>query len=115
MAKQKLVKAAPQERKLKYNTATILSHWEKGKSIKEIAEAMKPISRVYVHRVLTLKFPKQYAEGRKVRDAAKAGPSCLPQGVCCRPITIVTSLVSGLLILQVISIMNVNVAQSWHC
>jgi hypothetical protein len=64
-------KTAPQERKLKYNPATILSHWEKGKSIKEIAEAMKPISRVFVHRVLTLKFPKQYAEGRKEREAAE--------------------------------------------
>jgi len=73
MAKAKVAKtkAEPQERKLKYNPATILSHWEKGRSIKEIAGAMKPISRVFVHRVLTLKFPKQYAEGRKERDAAQ--------------------------------------------
>jgi hypothetical protein len=71
MAKQKLVKTAPPERKLKYNPETILKHWVGGKSIREIAEAMKPISRVFVHRVLTLKFPKQYAEGRKEREAAK--------------------------------------------
>jgi hypothetical protein len=71
-AKPAKAKTAPQERKLKYNPDTILKHWVAGKSIKEVAEAMKPISRVFVHRVLTLKFPTQYAEGRKERDAAKA-------------------------------------------
>jgi hypothetical protein len=73
MAKVKVAKAKvePQERKLKYNPDTILKHWVAGKSIKEIAEAMRPISRVFVHRVLTLKFPKQYAEGRKEREVAK--------------------------------------------
>jgi hypothetical protein len=71
-AKPAKAKAEPQERKLKYNPETILKHWVAGKSIKEIAEAMKPISRVFVHRVLTLKFPKQYAEGRKERESAKA-------------------------------------------
>jgi hypothetical protein len=54
----------PKPRKLKYDPARILALWEKGKSIREIAEAMKPISRVFVHRVLTLKFPKQYAKGK---------------------------------------------------
>jgi hypothetical protein len=33
---------------------------------------MKPISKVFVHRTLTLKFPKQYADGQKARKAARA-------------------------------------------
>jgi len=67
MSKAKASKAEPKPRKVKYNPERILELWEKGKSIREIAEAMKPISRVFVHRTLTTKFPKQYAEGQKQR------------------------------------------------
>ncbi len=58
-------------RKLKYNPERILKLWEDGKSISEIADAMKPISKVFVHRTLTTKFAKQYSEGQKARKAAK--------------------------------------------
>jgi len=60
-------------RKLKYNPELILKHWEAGKSISEIAEAMKPISKVFVHRTLTTKFAKQYTDGQKARQAAREG------------------------------------------
>ena len=46
--------------------------WLAGKSILEISEAMKPISRVYVHRVLTTKYPEQYETGQKRRKAERA-------------------------------------------
>jgi hypothetical protein len=62
-------KGAP--RKPKYDQSKILALWDKGKSIAEIAEAMKPISKVFVHRVLTTKFPDQYATGQKERAAAR--------------------------------------------
>jgi hypothetical protein len=65
-------KAEPKPRTLKYDPAKILSLWEKGLSIREIAEKMSPISRVFVHRVLSLKFPDQYADGQKQRAAARA-------------------------------------------
>ena len=58
-------------RVLKYDPNRILKLWTDGKSISEIADAMKPISKVYVHRVLTTKFAKQYAEGQKQRAAAR--------------------------------------------
>jgi len=58
-------------RKPKYDQSKILALWEKGKSIREITEAMKPISLVYVHRVLTTKFPKEYEAGQKARHVAK--------------------------------------------
>jgi hypothetical protein len=32
-----------------------------------MADAMKPISRVFVHRTLTTKFAKQYVDGQKAR------------------------------------------------
>jgi hypothetical protein len=66
----KAKKAEPTPRKLKYDPDRILQLWEKGKSIREIAEAMKPVSRVFVHRVLSLKFPKQYKAGQDARAAA---------------------------------------------
>jgi hypothetical protein len=56
---------------LKFDPERVLELWEKGKSIREIAEAMKPISRVFVHRVLTTKFPKEYAAGVQSRDKAR--------------------------------------------
>jgi Helix-turn-helix domain of resolvase len=66
-------------RKLKYNPERILKLWEDGKSIREIAEIMKPISSVFVHRTLTTKFRKQYDQGQKeraaTREAAKKGKS----------------------------------------
>jgi hypothetical protein len=58
-------------RKLKYDPNRMLQLWEKGLSIREIAEKMSPISRVFVHRTLTTKFAKQYAEGQKQRAAAR--------------------------------------------
>jgi hypothetical protein len=72
MSKTRATKLAqPKQRILKYDPAKILSLWGKGKSIREISETMDPHpSKVFVHRVLTLKFPKQYAEGRKERAAA---------------------------------------------
>jgi hypothetical protein len=54
-----------------YDQAKVLKLWQDGKSIREIADAMKPISRVYVHRVLTTKFPKEYEAGQKARSAAR--------------------------------------------
>ena len=58
-------------RKLKYDPAKILKLWEDGKSIREIAEIIKPISNVFVHRTLTTKFRKQYDQGQKERAAAR--------------------------------------------
>jgi hypothetical protein len=58
-------------RKLKYDPTKILKLWESGKSIREISEAMKPISRVFVHRTLTTKYPEQYAAGQKARKAER--------------------------------------------
>jgi hypothetical protein len=72
MSKAKKAATEPTPRTLKYDPAKVLQLWEKGKSIREIAEAMKPISRVFVHRTLTTKFAKQYAEGQKQRAAARA-------------------------------------------
>jgi hypothetical protein len=54
-----------------YDQARVLELWEKGKSIKEISEVMKPISRIYVHRILTTKYKAQYEAGVKSRDAAR--------------------------------------------
>jgi hypothetical protein len=75
MSKAKATKAKaaePKARVLKYDPAKILSLWEKGKSIREISETIDPNpSKVFVHRVLTLKFPKEYAQGRKERAAAR--------------------------------------------
>lgn len=58
-------------RKLKYNPERILKLWEDGKSIREIADIMKPISSVFVHRTLTTKFRKQYDQGQKDRAATR--------------------------------------------
>jgi hypothetical protein len=55
-----------------YDQGKVLKLWEAGKSIREIAEAMSPMSRVYAHRVLTTKYPEQYKAGVKDREAAKA-------------------------------------------
>jgi hypothetical protein len=54
-----------------YDQGRILDLWQAGKSILEITEAMKPISRVYVHRVLTTKYPEQYEAGQKARKAER--------------------------------------------
>lgn len=54
-----------------YDQGKVLKLWEAGKSIREIAEAMKPISRIYVHRLLSTKFKAEYQAGVKARDAAK--------------------------------------------
>ena len=75
MAKSKAAKRkepkAKQGRVLKYDPNRILKLWEAGKSIREIADVMKPISRVFVHRTLTTKFNSQYEAGQKERAAAR--------------------------------------------
>jgi hypothetical protein len=70
MATKKAAKES-KVRVVKYDPAKVLKYWDGGKTISEIAEAMKPISKVYVHRVLTTKFAKQYEAGRKEREAAR--------------------------------------------
>jgi hypothetical protein len=65
-------KKAPEPRKPKYDQSKILKLWQDGKSIREISEAMKRLSRVFAHRVLTTKFPKEYEAGTKARKAACA-------------------------------------------
>jgi DNA-binding CsgD family transcriptional regulator len=53
-----------------YDQGKVLKLWESGKSIKDIAEAMK-MSRVYAHRVLTTKYKAQYQAGVKARQEAR--------------------------------------------
>jgi hypothetical protein len=66
-------KAAKTKKEKKgYDQERILKLWLDGKSITEIAEALKPISRVYTHRVLSTKYPDQYKAGVKARKAARA-------------------------------------------
>jgi len=55
-----------------------LALWTAGKSIHEIAEAMKPISRVFVHRTLTTKFKSQYDAGQKARSRIVETPKYMP-------------------------------------
>jgi ABC-type glutathione transport system ATPase component len=71
MSKKTKVAKETTGRVLKYDPTKILALWEKGKSIKQIAEAMSPISLVFVHRTLVTKYPKQYSEGQKARAAAR--------------------------------------------
>jgi hypothetical protein len=73
MATKKAAKEAKsmKGRVLKYDPNRVLKLWTDGKSISEIAEVMKPISKVFVHRTLTTKFAKQYADGQKARKAAR--------------------------------------------
>jgi hypothetical protein len=58
-------------RVLKYDPNKVLKLWTDGNSISEIADGMKPISKVYVHRVLTTKYPAQYKAGQRERAAAR--------------------------------------------
>jgi hypothetical protein len=59
-------------RKLKYDPNEMLKLWEKGLSIRQISETMKPSpSAVFVHRTLTGKFRVQYDAGQKARAAAR--------------------------------------------
>jgi len=74
MAKSKAAKPikAKKSRVLKYDASEMLKLWEKGLSIRQISETMKPSpSKVFVHRTLTGKFPKQYEQGQKERAAAR--------------------------------------------
>jgi hypothetical protein len=73
MSKAKAPKPAKKKkgRELKYDPNRILKLWIEGKSISEIADAMKPISKVFVHRTLTTKFAKQYVDGQKGRQVAR--------------------------------------------
>jgi hypothetical protein len=69
MASKSAKKSTPKKH---YDQGKILALWVAGKSITEIAEALKPISRVYTHRVLSTKYPDQYKAGVKARKAARA-------------------------------------------
>lgn len=71
MANKKKADSKPEERKRKYDVDKVLELWTRGLSIREIAEKMSPISRIYVHRVLSTRYPKQYAEGQKQRAAER--------------------------------------------
>jgi hypothetical protein len=53
-----------------YNQQRMIELWEKGKSIREIAEDQK-CSRVYAHRVLTTKAPDLYKKGQESRAKAR--------------------------------------------
>ena len=53
-----------------YDQERVLELWEKGKTIKQIAESVG-CSRVYAHRLLSTKFKVQYQEGVKVRRDAR--------------------------------------------
>jgi hypothetical protein len=71
MSNKKKAEPKAEERKRKYDVEKVLEYWERGLSIREIAEKMSPISRIYVHRVLSTRFPKQYEAGQKQRAAAR--------------------------------------------
>jgi hypothetical protein len=71
MSNKKKAEPKAEERKRKYDVDKVLELWTRGLSISAIAEKMAPISRVYTHRVLSLRFPKQYAEGQAKRAAAR--------------------------------------------
>jgi hypothetical protein len=71
MSNKKKAEPKAEERKRKYDVDKVLELWTRGLSIREIADKMSPISRIYVHRVLSTRFPKQYAEGQKQRAAER--------------------------------------------
>jgi hypothetical protein len=59
--------------KTHYNQARVIEMFLKqGKTIRECAEAQKPMSQVYAHRILTTKVPKEYAAEQAKRAAAAA-------------------------------------------
>jgi DNA-binding NarL/FixJ family response regulator len=53
-----------------FDQERVLELWEKGKTIKQIAEAVG-CSRVYAHRLLSTKFKAQYQAGVKARRDAR--------------------------------------------
>lgn len=53
-----------------YDQARVLELWQKGKSIKQVADAVG-CSRVYAHRLLSTKFKVQYQAGIKSRREAR--------------------------------------------
>jgi hypothetical protein len=76
MSKPRVAKPAKGTgRKLKYDPDRILKLWADGTRISEIAEAIKPISKAFVHRTLTTKFAKQYVDGQTERAAAREAAS----------------------------------------
>lgn len=77
MAKAKGKEKTP--RQPKYDQGKVLRLWEAGKSIRDIADAIKPISKVFVHRLLSTKFKSQYEAGVKARDAAKLATKKRPK------------------------------------
>ena len=71
MPSKKKAEPKTEERKRKYDVDKVLELWTRGLSIREIAEKMSPISRIYVHRVLSTRFPKQYKAAQAERAAAR--------------------------------------------
>jgi hypothetical protein len=53
-----------------YDQDRVLELWEKGKTIRQIAEAVG-CSRVYAHRLLSTKYKAQYQAGVKERREAR--------------------------------------------
>jgi hypothetical protein len=62
-------KAKSKPMKDHYDQGRVLELWQAGKSIREITAAMKPISRIYVHRILTTKFPRRLQCVRRVNTS----------------------------------------------
>lgn len=57
--------------KTHYNQQRVIDLFLSGKSISECAEDQKPMSRIYAHRILTTKVPKEYAAEQAKRSAAR--------------------------------------------
>jgi hypothetical protein len=56
-----------------YDQQRVIDMFLAGKSIRECAEAQKPMSRVYAHRILVTKVPAEYAaeQARRGKTAQK--------------------------------------------
>jgi hypothetical protein len=68
-----MAKAKAAEKKVKagYDQEAVIQGFLKhGKSITELADAQK-MSKVYAHRILTTKVPKEYAAEQAKRQAAR--------------------------------------------
>jgi len=57
--------------KTHYDQQRVIDMFMSGKSIRECAEAQKPMSQVYAHRILTTKVPADYAAEQARRVASK--------------------------------------------
>jgi hypothetical protein len=57
--------------KTHYDQQRVIDLFMSGKSIGECAEDQKPMSRIYAHRILSTKVPKEYAAEQARRAAAR--------------------------------------------